>query len=120
MAAELRAMLGLAPSTAWTPPVVLTNACTGDGVPALAEVLDKHQAYLHTEGRMAAWRQRHTAFHIASLARRRVLAQADRQLAADGLLDRLAGWVQAGAGDPYRAAAEALAVVMDAKERPSS
>ena len=50
MAAELHTLLGLGPSPAWAPPVVLTIATQGEGLPALADALDRHRSHLEYSG----------------------------------------------------------------------
>ena len=48
---ELRGMLAMRPRADWTPPVVCTVATTGEGVPALLDAIERHDA-------AAGWRVR--------------------------------------------------------------
>lgn len=52
--------LGPGPDPDWTPPVLLTVATTGQGVPEVAAALDAHRAHLRASG---AW-QRHDAARL--------------------------------------------------------
>lgn len=107
MAAELHTLLGLAPATAWAPPVVLTIATQGEGLPALADALDRHRTHLAHSGEGALWQATRTAFHIDSLVRRRLLARLQASLGQHGRLQGWAGLVQRGDLTPYDAAREA-------------
>jgi LAO/AO transport system kinase len=58
-AQALRSALEWAPAAnVWTPPVLLTQALRGEGVAALAEVVDRHLTHLRTTGE---WQQRERA-----------------------------------------------------------
>jgi LAO/AO transport system kinase len=53
-ATEINAMLDTDPNMGeWRPPVVLTNARTGEGVTELVDKIEEHIEYLKTSGRMA-------------------------------------------------------------------
>src|SRR5687767_10622607 len=47
---EVRSILALDRDRAWRPPIVLTEAVRGEGVPVLWEKLGEHRAYLDSEG----------------------------------------------------------------------
>lgn len=110
-ATDLRTMIGLAPTAGWAPPVVLTDARSGTGVPELAAALADHQSHLRATGEWESRRRERARFHIQSLVRRRLLTGVDRTLARDRALDRMALTVAAGEQDPYAAAAEAWSLV---------
>lgn len=102
---DLRTMLALAqrPAGGWRPPVLLTSAWTGEGVPEVVRRLDAHLAWARSTGalrrrRMARARAEVEAIAVTSL-RRRWAGVADR-----GALDGLAEEVVGGALDPYAAA----------------
>lgn len=116
VAAQLNGLLALGPSGGWVPPVVLASALGGQGVGQVLQAMDHHRAHLLAGGGLAVWRRQRVAFHIRSLAQRRLLAALDRQLEATGLLDRLAGRVCDGVTDPYAAAAEPLAAFVGMAE----
>ncbi|MCU0308869.1 MAG: methylmalonyl Co-A mutase-associated GTPase MeaB [Thermoleophilia bacterium] len=108
--AELEAALGLVPAGPWTPPVVMTQALDGTGIPELWDAVGEHRAFLAGEGRLAArsaagMDRQLRALVLERLARRLdeaadpafmgalvdlVLArELDPPTAADRLLDRL-------------------------------
>jgi len=63
----------------WEPPVVLTVASDGTGVPALVETIGRHVAHLAEQGQLAGRRRRRLAerieSHLAARARARYLAR---------------------------------------------
>ena len=79
-AQELRAVLGLkqpAPGS-WTPPVLLTVARNGEGVPALAEQVERHLEHLRAQQLLAARRRLRLHARVSEL----VYQRATRQLRA--------------------------------------
>jgi len=57
MATAIRAMLQTAPTQPdWTPPVVLTQALTGDGISELWDKVEEHRQYITTSSELAARR----------------------------------------------------------------
>jgi len=106
---ELRGMLSLTerPDGAWKPPIVLTVATTGDGVPELLERIDEHREHLHTSGegrrrRLARARREVEAIALGEVSRR------FSHLSGDTRLEGLAADVVGGTTDSYRAAAVLL------------
>ena len=53
--------------------MVLTIATQGEGLPALADALDRHRSHLEHSGEWGRWQTARTGFHVASLVRRRLL-----------------------------------------------
>ena len=92
----------------WTPPVLLTVAAKGEGVPELIAALDRHHAWLEQSGTLAERRRRRLldrTREVVDRATRRWVweeTQADRHIA--GRLDE----VVAGRLSPYEVAAEVL------------
>ena len=100
-------MLSLAPSRAWTPPVLTTVARSGEGVAELADAIDRHQEHLRDSGHAEEARRELARAQIVAVARaslhREALATAEREGILGGLTEEVAQRRQ----DP-RAAAEAL------------
>jgi len=105
---NLRNALALAdrPDAGWKPPILLTTAHTGDGVPEVAEALEEHHAWLTETGELGRRRTRRAREEIEAIA----LTALRERWAGFGLraeLEELAAAVAAGESDPY-AAADAL------------
>lgn len=67
---ELRAMVSAKPvaADAWRPPVLGVTAAEGDGIEALADVLDEHFAAARASGELRRRRSARAAAEVASLA----------------------------------------------------
>jgi LAO/AO transport system kinase len=106
-AQQLRALLSLAPSAAWTPPIIMAVALEGKGVAELVDAIDQHQEHLRDSSHADEARRELARAQIVALARaslhREALATAERE----GILDQLTQEVAQRRKDP-RAAAEAL------------
>lgn len=93
----------------WTPPVIRTTASTGEGVPNLGNVLDRHFAHLEASGELARRRRGNRLEQArASLLRRFRRAGLE---AWEAERARLAERVASGELSPWRAAAEAWEAV---------
>ena len=100
-AADLRAMLALAPAGDWVPPIIETVASKGVGIDGLWEAVQAHRAQLGRDGRAVRLARRRIAdldaALIAALRRRaQTLTATDPALAAA---------VERGEIDPWSAAA---------------
>jgi GTPase len=96
-AAELRMLLSLderRKERAWKPPILKTIAATGEGVPALAEELAAHLAFLKNSGQLEARGVRQARSEIIAL------------LVPPDEWERIVSDVVARRTDPYAAAAE--------------
>lgn len=103
---ELRSvvtMSGRAGAEAWTPPVLLTTATTGDGVAEVVEAVAEHHAHLERSGELTRRRLARVRREIESLALAEVSLRF-AHLSGDARLDVLAGQVLAGETDPFAAA----------------
>ena len=87
----------------WDPPVVSTNALTGDGVPELWEAVGAHRAHLESTGRLATRRERRLADELEMVLLERLRAKAEAALGAEGAAGIKAD-VLARRADPYDAA----------------
>ena len=100
-AAELRAMLGMAPASEWSPPIVETTAATGAGLSELWSAIVAHRRHLGDAGLEVRRRRRRHDDLQAALAeefRRRAVARADADPA-------VVAAVEVGTLDPWSAAA---------------
>jgi LAO/AO transport system kinase len=71
----LRSMLHLGVwRDGWEPPVLLTSAQSGQGVPELAAAIERHVAHLSDEGRLARRRRRRLSERVAALIEARARA----------------------------------------------
>src|SRR3712207_1989377 len=68
MLGEVRAVLNLDPGRAWMPPIVLTDALRGDGVPELWEKIEEHRGSLEENGELEARRRRNLAGEVFAVA----------------------------------------------------
>ncbi|GAB3413358.1 ArgK/MeaB family GTPase [Flindersiella endophytica] len=109
---DLRHMLGLAQRDAgdWRPPIVLTDATTGKGVPELVEAVGRHRTYLTSGDELTRARTQQARAEIEALAFAALRAHAAK-LPGDDRLDTLARRVVAGDLDPYTAADDLLGAV---------
>ncbi len=79
--AALRATLGLAPAvrnrdkeSVWTPPLLLTSATTGQGVPELAEAIGEHRRVLEQSGEWVIRERARVEQEVGRLLRERLAA----------------------------------------------
>ena len=113
MLSEVRQVLSLGPPGAPRPPVVLTEAVTGEGVDTLWAKIAEHRAWLESEGELERRRRRNLArevFQVASIRARRHLEEAVRD---DPALRRLLDEVQERRLDPLTAVREILEQVFE-------
>ena len=104
VAAELRAMMNLAPKRVWKPPIITTVATRQEGIEQLWSAVVAHRSHLEASGRAKELTEQRlrdeTAEVAAELARRRARqALEDDPLLAERLLKD---------GTPYRTAEEIL------------
>ena len=102
---ELRSMLSLTqrPEGSWKPPVLLTVAQSGQGVPEVVAKLEEHRAWAEGSGALLSRRVRRATAEIETIA---VTAMRQRWAGVSGHaeLRGLAERVVAGELDPYAAA----------------
>ena len=104
VAAELRAMMNLAPKRVWKPPIITTVATRQEGIEQLWSAVVAHRSHLEASGRAKELTEQRlrdeTAEVAAELARRRARqALEDDPTLAERLLQD---------GTPYRTAEEIL------------
>jgi len=113
MLSEVRQVLSLGPPGSPRPPVVLTEAVTGEGVDTLWAKIAEHRAWLESGGELERRRRRNLArevFQVASIRARRHLEAAVQD---DPALRRLLADVQERRLDPLTAVREILEQVFE-------
>jgi LAO/AO transport system kinase len=102
---------------AWRPPILKTQATTGDGVADVLEAIDRFRAWPSHDGRMR--RRARSEFRLRELLADRFLDHVSREVLRDGefedLLDRIAG----RSLDPYTAANDIVARALRSATRRS-
>jgi LAO/AO transport system kinase len=105
----VRGALSLAPPSAdWAPPVLLTEAHNGQGIPELYDSVWRHRDALEASGLLEARRQQRRRQEYAQAVSGTLSAGLAAMLADDGPLAATLESVGAGTRDPYAAAAETL------------
>jgi len=105
---EVRSILALGGDAEWRPPIVLTDATRGEGVPELWEKLEAHRAYLVESGQLEERRARNLAGEVFSVASARAKIHLERAVADDPELRRLLDEVRRRELDPLSAVREIL------------
>jgi LAO/AO transport system kinase len=108
MLSEVRSILSLDRSREWRPPIVLTEAVRGEGVPELWEKIVAHRAFLEGSGRLDERRRRNLAREVFSVASGRAKQHLEHAVADDPELRRLLDEVQGRRLDPLSAVREIL------------
>jgi LAO/AO transport system kinase len=105
-AQDLRAVLGLKPPTPerWSPPVVATVARTGQGVPALAEHVERHLEHLRSHRLLAARRRKRLRTRLGELIHQRAAARMARRIGSERW-EAILGGLERRELSPHQAAA---------------
>jgi LAO/AO transport system kinase len=105
---EVRSILALDTERDWKPPIVLTEAVTGEGVPELWEKVVEHRAHLEESGTLAERRAANLAGEVFAVASARAKARLEEAVAEDEELRRLLDEVQRRELDPLTAVREIM------------
>jgi LAO/AO transport system kinase len=105
---EVRSVLSLDKESAWRPPIVLTEASTGENVPELWAKIEEHRAFLETDGRLEQERRRKLAGEVFAVASARAKTHLEEAVADDPELRRLLDEVQQRQLDPLSAVREIM------------
>jgi LAO/AO transport system kinase len=105
---EVRSILALDTERDWRPPIVLTEAVTGEGVETLWGKIAEHRAHLESDGLLEERRRRNLAGEVFSVASARAKSHLERAVADDPELRRLLDEVQERRLDPLTAVREIL------------
>jgi LAO/AO transport system kinase len=108
---EVRSVLSLDKDRAWKPPIVLTEAMRGENVPKLWEKVERHRAFLESEGLLEERRRENLAGEVFAVASARAKAHLEQAVAGDAELRRLLDEVQSRKLDPLTAVREILGKV---------
>ena len=108
---QLRGLLAIALERAWKPPILKAVAREGEGLEALVEAIDDHQAHLRGSEHAEAERRGHARAQIVSLARAALQRETLEAAGNAGVLEVLVDEVAARRRDPRAAAAALLASV---------
>jgi LAO/AO transport system kinase len=105
---EVRSVLSLDKERAWKPPIVLTEAVSGENVPELWEKVEQHRAFLEGEGLLEQRRRENLAGEVFAVASARAKAHLEQAVGDDPELRRLLGEVQSRKLDPLSAVREIM------------
>jgi LAO/AO transport system kinase len=108
MLSEVRSILALDKSSAWKPPIILTEATSGENVAELWEKIEAHRAYLEQSGQLEERRGRNLAGEVFAVASARAKRHLEHAVADDPELRRLLDEVQRRELDPLSAVREIL------------
>ncbi len=109
---DVRGVLALDPETERRPPVLLTDALTGDGVVELWAALAERHEQLAADGRLELRRRRNLAAEVFAVASLRARRRLEAAVAADARLSALLEAVQRREVDPLSAVAEIVDEVL--------
>ena len=109
---DLEQMLDLSdlPHEAWRPPIIPTIGSTGEGVPALWDVVTQHREHITANGELERRRRFRLREELREIVARR-LEQRAREVCTGERWDALQDGVIARSMDPWSAADEMLKVV---------
>ncbi len=108
MLSEVRSIVALAGDADRRPPIVLTEAITGDNVPELWAELDRHRTALEQDGELAERRRRNLSAEVFAVAASRARARLEEAVADDPELRRLLDAVERRELDPLTAVREIM------------
>ena len=105
---EVRSILALDRDRDWRPPIVLTEATRGEGVPELWEAIEAHRAHLEDSAQLDERRRKNLAGEVFAVASARAKTHLEHAVADDAELRRLLDEVQRRELDPLSAVREIL------------
>jgi LAO/AO transport system kinase len=106
---EIKSMLLLkADADGWAPPVLLTAATTGVGIPELAEAIESHRQHLTNRGSFEERRRAHFVSQVRSIVVDALERDLLTRLGGEAKLDAMVGDVTGGHRSPHRIAREVL------------
>ncbi len=102
------------PPEAWRPPILKTQATTGEGVAAVLDTIDRFREWPSHNGRNR--RRARSEFRLRELLADRFLEHVSRQVLRNGEFDEVLNRIAARALDPYTAANEIVARALNRRE----
>jgi len=112
---EVRSILALDTESDWKPPIVLTEAVTGEGVAELWEQVAGHREYLESNGLLDERRRQNLAGEVFTVASARAKTHLEQAVADDPELLRLLDEVQRRELDPLTAVREIMEKVFQVR-----
>ncbi len=112
MLKEVRSVIALDPDPSKRPPVLLTDALRGEGVPELWGAIEKRRAALAADGTLEERRRRNLAAGVTALAAARARERIERAVARGDGLNSVIERVQSRELDPVTAADEIVSAVL--------
>jgi LAO/AO transport system kinase len=100
---EVRSILSLDTERAWKPPIVLTEAVTGEGVAELWEKVEEHRKHLDETGMLEDRRRDNLRGEVFDLASARAKKHLERSVHGNAELERLLEQVHRRELDPLSA-----------------
>jgi LAO/AO transport system kinase len=116
MVNEVRSILALDTEREWDPPIVLTQAVRGEGIPELWAQIEAHRSHLKEGGQLEERRARNLAGEVFAVASARARARLEAEVSDDPELQRLLQAVQRRELDPLTAVREIMEKVFDVHE----
>jgi LAO/AO transport system kinase len=113
---EVRSILALDTESDWKPPIVLTEAVTGEGIPKLWEQITAHREHLESHGLLDERRRQNLAGEVFTVASARAKVHLEQAVADDPELRRLLDEVQRRELDPLTAVREIMVRVFKVDE----
>jgi LAO/AO transport system kinase len=105
---EVHSVLSLDKESAWRPPIVLTEASTGENVPELWTKIEEHRGFLEADGRLEEQRRHKLAGEVFAVASARAKSHLEAAVADDPELRRLLDEVERRELDPLSAVREIM------------
>jgi LAO/AO transport system kinase len=103
MVSEIRNALGLENRDGWQPPIISTNAVSGEGVEELWRTVNEHRRFLADEGRLEARRAAGLEREVVLLTARRLEQHLLRSMGDDPQVQAILAEVRARRLDPLSA-----------------
>jgi LAO/AO transport system kinase len=112
---HVREALSLRPTSGWTPPIVKTQASTGEGVGNLQRALGAHRDYLASNGHLLERRREIARGQIAGMVMAQLAARVECAIQTEERIDSFLSDVAARRKDPVAVAQEITNVVTQAR-----
>ena len=107
LVAQLKALLSISEHGEWLIPIVKVVASRGEGVPELADAIERHRTFLESSGHLEKDRRERARKQLIAAAQAELLRRA-LQRAGDGGLNDLVDAIAERRLDPHTAASELL------------
>jgi LAO/AO transport system kinase len=112
---EVRSILALDHDRDWKPPILLTEAVRGEGVPELWAKVEAHRAHLEEGGQLAERRRENLAGEVFAVASARAKSHLELAVEGDAELQRVLDEVQRRELDPLSAVREIMEKVFQVR-----